>query len=54
MLDEVYHAFRRQGLRVIEPRRSVHGRWVYATRDPVLAICFLGNLGGDFACAVSR
>ena len=53
--EEVYHASRRQGLRVIKPRRSTHGkRWVYATKDPVLAACFLGNLGGDFTCAVGR
>ncbi|NOX44764.1 MAG: hypothetical protein GXO72_03360 [Caldiserica bacterium] len=52
---EVYHASRRRGLRVIRPRRSTHGRaWVYATADPVLAACFLGNRGGDFTCAVGR
>lgn len=51
---EVYHASRRQGLREIRPRRSTHGRWVYATTDPVMAACFLGNLGGDFTCAVGR
>ncbi len=52
---EVYHASRKQGLRVIRPRRSTHGRaWVYATADPVLAACFLGNRGGDFTCAVGR
>ncbi len=52
---EVYHASRRRGLKVIRPRRSTHGRcWVYATVDPVLAACFLGDLGGDFTCAVGR
>lgn len=52
---EVYHASRRQGLRLIKPRRSTHGKaWVYATVDPALAACFLGNLGGDFTCAVGR
>jgi len=42
-------------MKVIRPRRSTHGRaWVYATKDPVVAACFLGNLGGDFTCAVGR
>ncbi len=27
---------------------------MYATADPVLAACFLGNRGGDFTCAVGR
>jgi len=27
---------------------------VYATKDPALAACFLGNLGGDFTCAIGR
>ena len=39
---------------MLKPRRSAHGRWVYATKDPVLAACFLGSLGGDFTCAVGR
>mgnify|MGYP007109717763 CR=1 FL=1 len=39
---------------MLKPRRSTHGRWVYATKDPVLAACFLGSLGGDFTCAVGR
>ena len=51
---EVYHASRKQGLRMIRPRRSTHGRWVYATKDPVVAACFLGNLGGDFTCTIGR
>jgi hypothetical protein len=55
VLAEVYHASRKQGLRRIKPRRSTHGKaWVYATVDPVLAACFLGNRGGDFTCAVCR
>ncbi len=53
--EKVYHASRVQGLKLIKPRRSTHGRpWVYATKDPVLAACFLGNRGGDFTCAVGR
>lgn len=53
--DKVYHASRVQGLHVIKPRRSTHGKaWVYATKDPVIAACFLGALGGDLTCAVGR
>lgn len=55
MLDRVYHGSQVQGLKVIRPHRSTQGkRWVYATKDPVLAACFLGNRGGDFTCAVGR
>ncbi len=54
-LKKVYHASKQQGLKVITPRVSTHGRpWVYATKDPVMAACFLGELGGDFTCAVGR
>ncbi len=55
MLKEVYHASQKQGLEVILPRESTHRRsWVYATKDRVMAACFVGNLGGDFTCAVGR
>ncbi len=52
---EVFHASQQGGLKVIHPRRSTHGKpWVYATKDPVMAGCFLGTQGGDFTCAVGR
>ena len=54
-LKKVYHASQVQGLKRIIPCRSTHGqRWIYATRDPVMAAVFLGTRGGDFTCAVGR
>lgn len=51
----VYHSSGARGLTVLEPWQSSHGeRWVYATRDVVMAAAFLGTLGGDFTCAVGR
>jgi hypothetical protein len=52
---EAYHSSQVQGLEEITPRDSTHGeRWVYATRDVVMAAVFLGTLGGDLTCAVGR
>ncbi len=54
-IAKVYHASKQQGLKIITPRVSTHGKpWVYATKDLVMAACFLGDLGGDFTCAVGR
>jgi hypothetical protein len=44
ILDWVYHASQRQGLKVIEPRVGTHGQaWVYAAKDLVTASMFLGQ-----------
>lgn len=50
--EEVYHCSPVQGLTLITPRVSTHGRgWVYATGDVVMSSVFLGREGGDFTCA---
>ncbi|HCW52009.1 MAG TPA: hypothetical protein DGR79_08135 [Clostridiales bacterium] len=51
----VYHASPVQGLKVLRPRPSTHGRsWVYATIDPVMAALFVSPIGGDLTCQVGR
>lgn len=51
----VYHASSIKGLTLIKPSISTHGeRWVYATKDIVMAALFLSNKGGDLTCAVGR
>jgi len=51
----VYHALETQGLTLIKPSFSTHGeRWVYATKDIVMAALFLSGKGGDLTCAVGR
>ena len=50
--EEVYHCSPVQGLALITPRVSTHGRcWVYATGSEVMSAVFLGREGGDFTCA---
>ncbi len=52
---EVYHSSKIQGLKKLIPHKSTHGEsWVYATWDIVMSAAFLGDLGGDFTCAVGR
>jgi hypothetical protein len=52
---EVYHSSKTLGLKQIIPHKSTHGKsWVYATKDIVMSAVFLGDLGGDFTCAVGR
>lgn len=52
---EVYHSSKEQGLKKLVPHKSTHGEsWVYATWDIVMSAAFLGDLGGDFTCAVGR
>lgn len=42
----VYHSSRTQGLKVIEPRVSYHGKpWVYAMEKPEYCAVFLGEHG---------
>ena len=51
----VYHASEGQGLTVIRPAVSTHGKeWVYAAKDLVMAALFLSGKGGDLTCAVGR
>lgn len=51
----VYHSSKTRGLKTILPSTSTHGRkWVYATKDLVLAALFLATTGGDFTCCIGR
>ena len=51
----VYHSSETQGLALLKPSVSTHGeRWVYATKDIVMAALFLSRKGGDLTCAVGR
>lgn len=43
----VYHGSKEQGLKIIEPRKSTHGVYVYATPNKVLALIFSGRCGDD-------
>ena len=43
----VYHGSKEHGLKRLEPRKSTHGVYVYATPDKFLALHFSGRSGDD-------
>ncbi len=43
----VYHGSKHQGMKRVEPRKSTHGVYVYATPDKALALIFSGKCGDD-------
>ncbi len=43
----VYHGSKEHGLKRLEPRKSTHGVYVYATPEKVLALHFSGRSGDD-------
>ena len=43
----VYHGSKEHGLKRLEPRKSTHGTYVYATPEKVLALHFSGRAGDD-------
>jgi len=43
----VYHGSKERGLKRIEPRKSTHGVYVYATDDKFLALHFSKRCGDD-------
>lgn len=43
----VYHGSKEHGLKRIEPMKSTHGNYVYATKEKVLALHFSGRCGDD-------
>ena len=43
----VYHGSKEHGIKRLEPRRSTHGVYVYATPEKVLALIFSGRCGDD-------
>jgi len=49
----LYHASPVQGLKVLRPRKSTHGKsWVYACEDKVTVSFFISRMGGDFTCSM--
>lgn len=43
----VYHGSKEHGIQRLEPRKSTHGVYVYATPEKVLALNFSGRCGDD-------
>ena len=43
----VYHGSKEHGIKRLEPKKSTHGVYVYATHDKVLATIFSGRCGDD-------
>lgn len=43
----VYHRSKKHGIKRLEPRKSTHGVYVYATPKKVLALNFSGRCGDD-------
>ena len=43
----VYHGSREHGIKRLEPRKSTHGVYLYATPEKVLALVFSGRCGDD-------
>lgn len=43
----VYHGSEKHGIKRLEPRKSTHGVYVYATPEKVLALNFSGRCGDD-------
>lgn len=51
----VYHASAKKGLKELKPSKGTHGEsWVYATKDKLMAVAFIGTKGGDYAAKVGR
>ena len=50
----VYHGSKEHNIKRLEPRKSTHGIYVYATPDKVLPLIFSGNGGGDLIYSLGR
>lgn len=50
----VYHGSKEHGLKHIEPRKSTHGKFVYATPEKVLALVFSKRCGDDLTYEIGR
>lgn len=46
-MNYVYHGSKEKGLKILEPHKSTHGNYVYATKYKVLALHFSGRCGDD-------
>ena len=50
----VYHGSKEHGIKRLEPRKSTHGIYVYATTEKVLALVFSGRCGDDLTYDIGR
>ena len=50
----VYHGSKEHGLKRLEPRKSTHGEYVYATPEKVLALHFSGRCGDDLTYSIGK
>ena len=50
----VYHGSSKHGLKRLEPRKSTHGVYVYATPEKVLALNFSSRCGDDLTYDIGR
>ena len=50
----LYHGSREHGLKRLEPRKSTHGVYVYATPEKVLALVFSSKCGDDLTYGLGR
>ena len=53
-MGELYHGSSEKGITRLEPHRSTHGNYVYATPYKELAIIFSGRCGDDCTYALYR
>lgn len=53
-MGTLYHGSVKHGIKVLEPRLSTHGKYVYATPYKELAIIFSGCCGDDHTYALYR
>ncbi len=50
----VYHGSKIHGIKRLEPRKSTHGVYLYATPEKVLALNFSGRCGDDLTYDIGR
>ena len=53
-MNTLYHGSKEHGLKRIEPRKSTHGVYVYATPEKVLALNFSGRCGDDLTYSIGH
>ena len=50
----VYHGSKEHGIKRLEPKKSTHGVYVYATTEKVLALNFSGRCGDDLTYEIGH
>lgn len=53
-MEIVYHGSKEHGIKRMEPRKSTHGVYVYATPEKVLALHFSGRCGDDLTYSLGH